>query len=97
MWATAPRYSGRYSRERMASPRPPGPLAYAERVQRGVPIEVQPLDAEHPHYRDEGRHLEHESELDDLRAVHGASRHDCRRSLYGRETVDSASGPASRR
>ena len=32
----------------MASPRPPGPLAYAERVQRGVPIEVQPLDAEHP-------------------------------------------------
>ena len=48
MWATTPRYWARYSRVRMASPRPPGPLAYAERVQRGVPIEVQPLDAEHP-------------------------------------------------
>ena len=44
--------SGRYSRERMAPPRPPGPLAYAERVQRGVPIEVQPLDAEHPESAD---------------------------------------------
>ena len=31
MWATAPRYSGRYSRQRMASPRPPGPLATVSR------------------------------------------------------------------